>query len=255
MELKIRPGFVSRQELIEFRTTAGFTQAALHSLGTFSRIVDYPTWGNAATLRAGSSFARRSDGTITQPENHVRRFPLTHIAWLGPSGILARGEAATVKRDFGLIWNSDHWDYFGAAGSTIASSIPAITGSSDSDFFQVLTFANPGASVAEVLSLGASLIDRWDSDSVTTWIEYADPSGGPHLKAWGMEGANPPVPSTARVPPAGYVAINRPLRNVGEFGYAYKNGTTTLNFASSASADAAYSSLWLLRYSQTCWIR
>jgi hypothetical protein len=54
-----------------------------------------------------------------------------------------------------------------------------------------------------------------------------------------MEGANPPNPSAAPVPPTGYVAINRPLRNVGEFGYAYKNATTTLNFSSASSPDAA----------------
>jgi hypothetical protein len=35
------------------------------------------------------------------------------------------------------------------------------------------------------------------------------------------------------------VAIIRPLRNVGEFGYAYKNATTTLNFSSASSPDAA----------------
>ncbi|MFZ1220761.1 MAG: hypothetical protein WAO00_15815 [Chthoniobacterales bacterium] len=232
--------FVSRQELIDLRSTTGFTQAALHSLGTFSRVVDYPTWGNAATLRVGSSFVRRSDGTIAQPgEPLFRRFPMTHLAWLGPTGILTPGDAARVKRDFGLVWNSDHWDYWGSTGSTIAVSIPAITGSSEPDFFQVLTFANPGASIAEVLSIGASLIDRWDSDNVTTWIEYADPAGGPHLRAWGMEGANPPTPSAAPVPPTGYVAINRPLRNAGEFGYAYKNATTTLNFSSASSPDAA----------------
>jgi Tfp pilus assembly protein PilX len=232
--------FVSRQELIDLRSATGFTQAALQSLGTFSRTVDYPTWSNAATMRVTSSFTRRSDGTMAQPgEPLFRRFPLTHIAWLGPTGIVAPGDAASVKRDFGLVWNLDHWDYWGANGSTIASSIPPITGSTEPDFFQVLVFANPGASIAEVLSIGASLIDRWDSDSITTWIEYAGPAGGPHLKAWGMESANPPTPSAAPVPPAGYVAINRPLRNVGEFGYAYKNATATLNFSSATSPDVA----------------
>jgi Tfp pilus assembly protein PilX len=242
--------FVSRQELIDLRSTTGFTQTALHSLGTFSRIVDYPTWRNAATLRVTSSFARRSDGTIAQAgEPLFRRFPISHLAWLGPTGILAPGDAASVKRDFGLVWNSDHWDYCGAIGSIIAPSVPAITGSSEPDFFQVLTFANPSASITDVLSTGASLIDRWDSDSVTTWIEYADPAGGPHLRAWGMEGTNPPTPSTAPVPPTGYVTINRTFRNVGEFGYAYKNATVTLNFASAASPEAAV--LDLFGYSDT----
>jgi hypothetical protein len=231
---------VSRQELIDLRSATGFTQAALPSLGTFSRTVDYSTWGNAATTRVTTSFTRRSDGTIAQPgEPLFRRFPLTHIAWLGPSGILSPGDAASVKRDFGLVWNSDHWDYCGANGFTIASSIPPITGGAEPEFFQLLVFANPAASVAEVLCIGASLIDRWDSDNITTWIEYADPAGGPHLKAWGMESVSPPTPSAAPGPAAGFVALNRPLRNVGEFGYAYKNATATLNFSSATSSDAA----------------
>lgn len=232
--------FVNRQELIDLRATAGFSQAALHNLGTFSRSLEYPTWGEAATRRVTASFTRRSDGTIAQPgEPLIRRFPLTHIAWLGATGILAPGDAPSVKRDFGLVWNSDHWDYWGGSGSTLASSIPAIVGNVEPDFFQLLAFANPGASLAEVLSIGASLIDLWDADNVTTWIGYANQDGGPNLKTWGMEGSTPPTPSGAPTPPAGFVAINRPLRNVGEFGYAYKNATTTLNFYGAASADAA----------------
>jgi hypothetical protein len=158
---------------------------------------------------------------------------------LGATGILAPGDAPSVKRDFGLVWNSDHWDYWGGSGSTLASSIPAIVGNVEPDFFQLLALANPGASIAEVLSIGASLIDLWDADNVTTWIGYANQGGGPSLKAWGMEGSTPPNPSGAPTPPAGFVAINRPLRNVGEFGYAYKNAKTTLNFFGAASADAA----------------
>jgi hypothetical protein len=232
--------FVNRQELLDLRATAGFSQAALPNLGTFSRALDYPTWGEASTRRVTASFTRRSDGTIAQPgEPLIRRFPLSHLGWLGATGILVPGDAASVKRDFGLVWNSDHWDYWGGSGATLASSVPPITGSAEPDFFQLLAFANPGASVAEVLSLGASLIDLWDADNVTTWIGYANPGGGPTLKAWGMEGSAAPTPSGAPTPPPGYVAINRPVRNVGEFGYAYKNATTTLNFYSAASADAA----------------
>lgn len=242
--------FVNRQQLIDLRNTTGFTQTALHSLGTFSRAVDYPTWGAAATMRVASSFTRRSDQTIAQPGAPLfRRFPLSRIACLGPTGIVGPGDAASVKRDFGLVWNSDHWEYWSPLGSTLASSIPAITGSSEPDFFQVMAFANPAATMAEALSIGASLVDRWDSDSVTIRIEYANPSGGPNLKAWGMEGASPPTPAGAPVPPTGYVAINRPLRNVGEFGYAYKNAATTLNFCSAATADAAV--LDLFGYSES----
>jgi hypothetical protein len=238
--LRSDQAFVNRQELIDLRNTAGFSQTALHNLGTFSRLLDYPTWDSAATMRVASSFTRRSDGTIAQSgEPLFRRFPLTHIGWLGATGILAPGDAISVRRDFGLVWNSDHWDYLGVSDSTLASSIPAITGYSEPDFFQVLAFANPSASIAEVLSVGASLIDRWDADNATTWVEYANPGGGPNLRAWGMEGSNPPTPPGAPTPSPGFVALHRPLRNVGEFGYAYKNATSTLNFCGAASADAA----------------
>jgi hypothetical protein len=47
-----------------------------------------------------------------------------------------------------------------------------------------------------------------------------------------MESLAVPTPSPAPSPPAGAVILNRPFRNVGEFGYAYKTSTATLDFKS-----------------------
>src|SRR5262249_11932146 len=86
------------------------------------------------------------------------------------------------------------------------------------------------APINETLTIGASLIDQYDSDNTTTVIEYA--GGSPAPRAYGMENLASPTPSPAPSPPVGAVILNRPFRNVGEFGYAYKNTTTTLDFKS-----------------------
>ena len=148
------------------------------------------------------------------------------------------------------------------------NSIPAFT--SDPDFFQLLNYAmnrTNGTDLAHItttLSLGAALIDQYDEDSAadpltgttTTMIEY---SGG---WAMGLEKIDParssPSPSPFP-PPAGmsptpppailnYAMLNRPFRNVGEFGYAFRTasgptptpspGPKTLDFYSATSPDA-----------------
>ena len=42
------------------------------------------------------------------------------------------------------------------------------------------------------------------------------------------------------------IVLNRPLRNPGELGYAYKNPTTTLDFQTSSSADASLLDLFCI---------
>ena len=146
--------------------------------------------------------------------------------------------------------------------------IPGFT--TDPEFFQLLNYAinrtngDDPAHILATLSLGAALIDQYDDDTAadpltgttTTMIEYA---GG---WAVGLENSDParPSPSTSPFPPpAGmsptpppatpnYVMLNRPFRNVGEFGYAFRTATVptptpspnpkTLDFSSATSPDA-----------------
>ena len=114
--------FVTRQELLQFRTDTKFTQNALQYLGTFSRELNQPSWSpdlnaidmGAANNGVGNIYAYRDNSTsptaINRNLNTVRvttaftrfdgslaqvgapllatRFPLTRLSWLtykGPS--------------------------------------------------------------------------------------------------------------------------------------------------------------------------
>ena len=196
--------FITRSQLIQLRSDIVASVNMLQYLATFSRETNRPTWGT---------------GSLTS------RFPLAKLAQVVPNP----GNAAAVKADFGLVWNSDHWEYWGSSGTAEQSTIPAILGAS-ADFFQRLSYGRSNPPIAETLTLGASLIDQYDADNTTTVIEYA--GGPPPSRAYGMESLAIPTPSPAPSPPPGVVILNRPFRNVGEFGYAYKTTTTTLDFKS-----------------------
>jgi len=257
--------FITRTELIMLQQEAGFGAGALQHLGTFSRERNSPTW------KSGTA-------TIAQ------RFYIGNLNLVRPNPPSA--SIADIQKYFGLKWVSGtagtispptpaipgHWQYTGATGTAMQNGIPAFT--SDPDFFQLLNYAmnrtngSDSAHIMTSLSVGAALIDQYDDDSAadpltgttTTMIEY---SGG---WAVGLENVDParssPSPSPAPSPfplPAGmsptpppailtYAMLNRPFRNVGEFGYAFRtaSGPTptpspnpkTLDFYSATSLDA-----------------
>jgi hypothetical protein len=246
--------FLSRQQLIKLRRSANINVNALQYLGTFSRALNIPTWSSAATRRASSSFTRRDGSTAKIGEPLIRRFPISEVGWIGPTGVLAPGTAATVKRDFGLVWNTDHWDYVGASGAGLAVSIPPITNNQEPEFFQLLALAKPTATIQQILTTGACLIDQYDGPAtdpanLTTRIDYAGPPTPPssaNSVAWGMESVTPPQPTGAPTPRSP-VILNRPFKNVGELGYACRDVTLaapaptprTLDFAATSSTDAA----------------
>lgn len=243
--------FTSRQMLIAYRTSTGSSADALHCLGTFSRDSNLATWGPASTQRVTANFARPDGSLAQQGEPLVRRFVLSKLSWIGQGGPVPASRASDVRRDFGLVWNVDHWDYYGANGSSLADAIPAIDGTREPDFFQLLDFArqtvNPRPTMAEILSLGASIIDQFDSGGgdAPTVIEYAGPPGPspapPNPRAYGRETAAPsPVPSPTPI------VLNRMFRNPGELGYAYKNATATLDFYTSSGADASLLDLFTI---------
>ena len=117
-------------------------------------------------------------------------------------------------------------------------------GTREPDFFQLLNFAGKRLGrhqrQATILSLGASIIDQYRQwrDDAPTVIEYAGPPAPspapPNPRGYGRETSAPsPVPSPTPI------VLNRPLRNPGELGYAYKNSTATLDFHTSTSADTS----------------
>ncbi|HEX5489623.1 MAG TPA: hypothetical protein VFX07_00005, partial [Candidatus Udaeobacter sp.] len=194
----------------------------------FSRELNSPTW------RAGAN-------PISQ------RFQLDQISLLGssPTPSPSAANAPAIQAKFGLQWSttSSRWQYVGTQGTALLSAIPtpAPNGSPQPDFFQILNYAYPGHTIDQILSLGASIIDQYDADQVTTGIEYAPASG----VAWGAEDRSPviamgtPVPSpspSVTVTPA----LQRPFQNVGELGYVYNPVTgNTLDFRTIGSSEAA----------------
>jgi Tfp pilus assembly protein PilX len=229
--------FTTRSQLIQLVVSLGDTNPnanitnLLQYLGTFSRELNAPTWQSA-----------------TNPIS--TRFQLDKISLLNPTPPTST-QAMDIKAYFGLQWSTTttRWQYVGTQGTSLLSAIPtpAPGGSPAPDFFQILSYAyaNPGPTptIDKILALGASIIDQYDADQVTTGIDYAP---APAV-AWGAEDRTPaipmgsPGPSPLPTPIPGYSPVlQRPFQNVGELGYAYNRVTgNTLNFYASASGDAA----------------
>jgi hypothetical protein len=236
--------FTSRQMLIAYRASTGFSASALQYLGTFSRDLNLATWGPASTRRVTGDFVRPDGSTARQGEPLFRRFPLSKLSWIGQNGPMPISRVPDIRRDFGLVWNVDHWSYYGANGTALAAAIPAIDGTREPDFFQLLDFAReavtPRPTIGEILSLGASIIDQSDGgiDDAPTVIEYAGPPAPspapPNPRAYGRE-IVAPSPAPSPLP----IVLNRALRSPGELGYAYKNASTTLDFYTAGTADTS----------------
>jgi hypothetical protein len=207
--------FVNRQMLIQYRSSSGinFSADAMQHLGTFSRDRNIATWRNS----------------------QIPRFPLSKLNEVQQPPAAGPSDPAAARRDFGLVWNADHWDYYGPTGNGPAASI-APFGPPSPEFFQLLNFALPGRTIAQILSLGASIIDQNDADYLTTIIEYG--GGPPNPRAYGADTTAAPSPAPA--PPVAPFVLNRPLRNAGELGFAYTNlpANKTADFYTSATQDA-----------------
>jgi Tfp pilus assembly protein PilX len=234
--------FASRQMLIAFRASTGFSPNALQNLGTFSRDSNLPTWEPAAIQRVNANFVRSDSSMAQVGEPLFRRFLLSKLSWVGRTGPNPASRASDVQRDFGLVWNSDHWAYHGSEGSPLADTIPVIDGTREPDFFQLLNFARTtgGAhpTIGEVLSLGACIIDQFDSGpgDAPTIIEYAGPPAPspapPNPRAYGQE-ITAPTPPPSVVP----IILDRPFRTPGDLGYANKSLATTLDFYTAGTLD------------------
>jgi hypothetical protein len=213
--------FINRTQLLNLRSTLQANQDALQALGTFSREINLPSWSDASTRLA-------------------KRFPLSRFDYLLNPAV----NTTQIQQYFGLKYvaasppTPEHWQYVGSTG-TLQSTIPLLSGvAQDPSLFTLLQYALPTAAIGELLSIGASWIDQIDGNNETTWIEYAPPDGSPPTrKAFGVD-RNPSAEADAPPSPGAVLVLNRSFRNIGELGYGYRNGTTSVNFRTTSSLDA-----------------
>lgn len=188
---------------------------------------------NVLTVRVKAPFTR-SDGTAAVVGEPLikNRFPLRRLDGLSYNGINASAfpvmvagvlqppTAATIQRDFGLVWNSTNsrWDYVGASGSTVLLSIANLdqvaSANREPNFFEILKafilsgsvglgsdntgagrtvvdaetrfYQPPLSSDTQIIQIGANIIDQWDADKNPTFIyfnanEYAGVENIPYL--------------------------------------------------------------------------
>ena len=178
----------------------------------------------------------RADGTTAQVGEPLlkRRFPLNRLGGLSYQGVVTTGgdttlidgvpspaSKASVKRDFGLIWNADHWEYWGSTGAGIQSSIATLGSINDHEpnFFELLKAgilsgslgksAGPSGSWnadptleegpasgsnaddanadLQIIRIGANIIDQSDADSYPTEIWFQTSSSATPTPCYGIE--------------------------------------------------------------------
>ena len=201
-----------------------------------------PINSNLLNVRVANQFVR-ADGTCScgggpppcdsqQPCGAPlinRRFPLTRLGGLGPTGIVTTtnstivngvpsvATAATIQRDFGLLWNStaNRWDYVGPAGSSVQTSIETLwqvaTEGREPNFFELLkavilsgsvgmgsgsanTFVTaegkyydntgtnrPTSTDYQIMQIGANIINQWDAGNVPIFFNFYDSTGSYEL--------------------------------------------------------------------------
>lgn len=239
--------FVTRAQLVKLVSDIGGSSNMLQFLGTFSRAKNYSTW-----RAQGGSSSNKAETVIGG------RYWLENLAMVIPNP--ANGQPTqNIRKSFGLMWvagggtTPGYWRYVGFNGNvtntTALDHIPFFV-LTRGEFMQTLNYAlhkdwdtdlDDPVNIASTLTIAAALIDQYDNDTVTdpttgsttTRIDYA---GG---TVYGMEKNDPNRPQWAPTPPAGFVPLNRPFRNVGELGYAFNQASVFpdngLDFASTGS--------------------
>ena len=249
--------FISRAEFINFFKSSGIANVnTLQYLGTFSREQNKPTL--PLTPTSMWPFTR-----VVLPQ----RFYLGNLNNIwgsfgagGPSWLASpptTSQATNIGRYLGLQFasaggadtcaNQVRWKYVGQNPTPGATPRPDIspfpsilTTAAPLDFFQYINYALWGRTdadsthIASTLQIGASIVDQYDDDLLTTGIYFSgripsDPPCDPSATCmtFGADGSTPPLPQSCvtLLPVPAYVSsgvfANRPLRSVGEFSYAY----------------------------------
>jgi hypothetical protein len=275
---------MTRQELIRLQRTIGFSQSLLQYLGTFSRERNRPapSWLQLTGSVSGARWDMNNLGLVIPKP------------WFYP-GNHGQGHAYGKQRNsdlvglFGLVWVPGH---FGASGDRFTDhdyyghwkyvhQLNPLPDDEDPDFFQIIDYAmneaigrNDPNRVRNTFTIGAAIIDQYDTDDLHDTPEAGSPTGNtitiidPYGTGiytnyvYGIERMSyedpvqnedrppfAPNPLSLGLPPLCpgptpcTVLLNRRFENVGEFGYAYNPASTipskTLNLASATSNDRA----------------
>jgi hypothetical protein len=192
--LRTDQAFMTRQELLKLRSSFNISQNALQYMGTFSRERNQPArdWD-----RLNSRLPDRFDiGMLNLVKPAPSGTPPSHGKGKGRGRGRYKGDAASILNLFGLQWVAgtgtdphlvsywNRWRYVGTPGVPTNPNphIPKLRGGRN-DFFQILDYAMTQANaddedttinVADIMSLGASLIDQNDG---TPPADDADVSG------------------------------------------------------------------------------
>jgi hypothetical protein len=237
--------FLSRQDLIRFSENrpSVIPKNALQYLATFTcehnRPVSAPVTPPGSTLDYGTladdppSANRRFlnvrclsdaamtthelDGSVTTSDVRAgdpliqRRFSLSRLRWLSPTGPANGGTAQALRAHFGLVWDErQRWVYTSPTSTGTGGGFNGVSGSAATaiktlnevasenrqpDFFEILkagilsgslgqsggdtglaTGALDGSLDIHILRIGANIIDQADEDSKPTAIGFSHPA-------------------------------------------------------------------------------
>lgn len=267
--------FVTRQELLKLRSSLNFSQNVLQYMGTFSRERNQPArdWSSL-----NNKLPDRFDiSMLSLAKPNPTGTPPSRGKGKGKGRGRYRGDATSILNLFGLQWVAanasvtdprqvaywNHWRYVGSPGVPPNSNphVPALRGGRN-DFFQILDYAMTQANantedtsqpnVADIMSLGASLIDQNDAPSDDADVGPTHPTGthitiietdssghfvlgwenGEALAAADTDPSSPKNPynwltdpytsTTKPLPSFTPIVLNHAFSTVGDFGYGLR---------------------------------
>ena len=189
---------MTRQELLKLRSSLGFSQNVLQYMGTFSRDRNQPArdWSSL-----NNKIPDRFDvGMLSLAKPNPTGTPPSRGKGKGKGRGRYKGDALSILDLFGLQWVAanasvtdphqiaywNHWRYVGSPGLPPNPNphVPALRGGRN-DFFQLLDYAMTQANAnvvdlvnaADIISLGASLIDQNDTPADDADVGPTHPTG------------------------------------------------------------------------------
>jgi len=278
--------FMTRQELLKLRSSLNFSQNVLQYMGTFSRERNQPArdWGSL-----NSKLPDRFDvGMLSLAKPNPSGTPPSRGKGKGKGRGRFKGDALSILNLFGLQWVAanasvtdphqlaywNHWRYVGSPGVPPNSNphVPKLRGGRN-DFFQILDYVmtqrnannedTDVLNVADIMSLGASLIDQNDAPADDADVGPTHPTGthitiietgvstGQFVLGW-ENGEAPKATDTATptphnpynwiidpttgslkptpTPGATPIVLNHAFSTVGDFGYGLRPEYATNRF-------------------------